>query len=77
MEEMSASSQEITNSLLQINGSVEASLQKVEEISTVARKNTSESEKIITVTEDVYNSAIKNKEDVSEIAAQTNLLALT
>lgn len=65
MEEMSASSQEITNSLLQINGNVEASLQKVEEISTVARKNTSESEKIITVTEDVYNSAIKNKEDVS------------
>lgn len=74
MEEISASTEEVSASLNAISTSLDEALKNVEKIATMASENTSESEEIIKITEEVYNAAMNSKQDVlhqSETVSQS------
>lgn len=64
MEEMSSSTQEVSASLTVISENIDETLKKVEDITETASANTTESEKIIKTTQEIYESAMRSKEEV-------------
>ena len=64
MEQMSASTQEVGASLTNISQNIDETLRKVEDITNTASANTTESEKIIKTTQEIYESAMRSKEEV-------------
>lgn len=74
MEEISASTEEVSASLNAISSSIDEALKNVEKIASMATENTSESEEIIKITEEVYNAAMHSKQEVlhqSETVSQS------
>jgi len=64
MEEMSASVEEISASLAVITGNIDGALDSVQEIVSTSKEDTENSEKVVIQASDVYEEALKEKENV-------------